>query len=207
MTRASAIVEWHLSSRRQKRAQKADTDWPDCVRVFIMRCARVRYTMTLVVEIVQRRQERARGWLEERSARTADQFSSVQFSSVQFKMVSMRSGRPICAPPRLSKVSPMLPLRHSSNIGLIDDGPFLVLSRKIVERFHFLQPLSFRRSMVWWMSLALSVPAGSVSRSSTWKRQSEDNTHVKLCPSARTSGRHYIDHCFVMFGFWLDQNY
>ena len=33
---------------------------------------------------------------------------STQFSSVQFKMVSMRSGRPICAPPRLSGVSPKL---------------------------------------------------------------------------------------------------
>ena len=29
--------------------------------------------------------------------------------SVQFKMVSMRSEKPICAPPRLSEVSPMLP--------------------------------------------------------------------------------------------------
>ena len=35
------------------------------------------------------------------------QFSSViQFSSIQFKMVYMRSGRPTCAPPRLSGVSP-----------------------------------------------------------------------------------------------------
>ena len=40
------------------------------------------------------------------------QFSSVQFSSVHFKMVSMRSVRPICAAPRLSGVSPMLPLKH-----------------------------------------------------------------------------------------------
>ena len=36
----------------------------------------------------------------------------LQFSSVQFKMVSMRSGRPICAPPRLTGVSPMLPLKQ-----------------------------------------------------------------------------------------------
>ena len=33
---------------------------------------------------------------------------NVQFSSVQFKMVSMHSGRPICAPPHLSGVSPCL---------------------------------------------------------------------------------------------------
>ena len=34
------------------------------------------------------------------------------FSSVQFKMVSMRSEKPICAPSRLSKVSPTLPLKR-----------------------------------------------------------------------------------------------
>ena len=33
-------------------------------------------------------------------------------SSVQFKMVSMRLGRPTCAPPRLLGVSPMLPLKQ-----------------------------------------------------------------------------------------------
>ena len=47
------------------------------------------------------------------------------FSSVQFKVVSMRSGRPICAPPRLSSgVSPQCcgPW-NSSNVGLVDDGP------------------------------------------------------------------------------------
>ena len=37
---------------------------------------------------------------------------TIQFSSVQFKMVPIRSGRPICAPPRLSEVSPMLPLKQ-----------------------------------------------------------------------------------------------
>ena len=31
--------------------------------------------------------------------------SSVQLSSLQFKMVSMRSGKPICAPPRLTFAS------------------------------------------------------------------------------------------------------
>ena len=36
--------------------------------------------------------------------------SSRQFSSVQFKMVYMRSEKSICAPPRLSEVSPALPL-------------------------------------------------------------------------------------------------
>ena len=54
-------------------------------------------------------------------------FSAVQFSSVQFKMVSMRSGRPICAPPpSLRGVSPKVALETNSSsvVGLIDDGPF-----------------------------------------------------------------------------------
>ena len=36
----------------------------------------------------------------------------VQFSSVQFKIVSMCSEKPICAPPHLSEVSPVLPLNR-----------------------------------------------------------------------------------------------
>ena len=39
-------------------------------------------------------------------------FCSVQFSSVQFKMVSMRAENPICAPPRLSEVSPTLSIKR-----------------------------------------------------------------------------------------------
>ena len=35
-----------------------------------------------------------------------------RYSSVQFKMISMCSGRPVCAPPRLSGVSPMLSLKQ-----------------------------------------------------------------------------------------------
>ena len=38
--------------------------------------------------------------------------SSRQFSSVQIKMVYMRSEKSICAPPRLSEVSPALPLKR-----------------------------------------------------------------------------------------------
>ena len=40
-------------------------------------------------------------------------FSEVQFGSIQFKMVSMRSEKPICAPPRLSEFPPTLPLLFS----------------------------------------------------------------------------------------------
>ena len=52
-------------------------------------------------------------------------------NSVQFKMVSMRSEKPICAPPRLSEVSPTLPLKqfHCSSDWR---WPSLVLSKKIV---------------------------------------------------------------------------
>ena len=51
-------------------------------------------------------------------------------SSVQYKMVSMRSENPICAPPRLSDVSPTLP---SKWFQCSSDWrwPSLVLSRKI----------------------------------------------------------------------------
>ena len=54
-----------------------------------------------------------------------------QFSSVQFKMESMRTKKPICAPPRLSYVSPALPLKQFQ---CLSDWrwPSLVLSRKIV---------------------------------------------------------------------------
>ena len=46
-------------------------------------------------------------------------------TSVQFRMVSMRSGRPICTPHRLSGVSPMLPLKQFQMlVWLHDDGPF-----------------------------------------------------------------------------------
>ena len=38
-------------------------------------------------------------------------------------MVSLRSVKPICVPPRLSEVSPTLQL-NCSNVRLIDDGPF-----------------------------------------------------------------------------------
>ena len=53
------------------------------------------------------------------------------FCSVQFKMVSMHSKKPTCAPPRLSGVSPTLPLKR---IPCSSDWwwPSLVLSRKIV---------------------------------------------------------------------------
>ena len=37
---------------------------------------------------------------------------SFNVSSDQFKMVSTRSEKPICAPPRLSDVSPTLPLKR-----------------------------------------------------------------------------------------------
>ena len=40
-----------------------------------------------------------------------EQHGRTLFSSVQFRMVSMRLEKPICAPPCLSEVSPMLPLK------------------------------------------------------------------------------------------------
>ena len=55
----------------------------------------------------------------------------LQFRSAQFKMVAMRSEKPICAPSRLSEVSPTLSLKQfqcSSDWR----WPSLVLSRKVV---------------------------------------------------------------------------
>ena len=67
------------------------------------------------------------------------QFSSVQFSSVRFKMVSMRSGKPIYSfHPVFQEFPPMLPLKQFQ---CWSDWrwSFLVISRKIVERFLFLR--------------------------------------------------------------------
>ena len=43
----------------------------------------------------------------------------VQFSALQFKVVSTRSGRPVCAPPRLSAVFHNVALETRSTVGLI----------------------------------------------------------------------------------------
>ena len=42
---------------------------------------------------------------------------------VQFKMGSMRSEKPMCAPPRLSEVSPTLPLKQSHSLSLSPPPP------------------------------------------------------------------------------------
>ena len=85
--------------------------------------------------------------------------TKTHFSSVQFKMVSMRSEMPICAPPRLSEVSPTLPLKRFQ---CLSDWrwPSLVLSRKIVLRLLFphLSPPDDR-----WCDALGFVLAGSVS--------------------------------------------
>ena len=60
--------------------------------------------------------------IETFSCKRFQHFVVLQFGSFQFKMVSIRSEKAICAPPRLSEVPPRLPLKRfqcSSN----DDGP------------------------------------------------------------------------------------
>ena len=54
-------------------------------------------------------------------------FRCTSDSLVQFKMVIMRLEKPVCTPPRLSEVSPTLPLKRfqCSNVHLVDDGPLL----------------------------------------------------------------------------------
>ena len=95
------------------------------------------------------------------------QFRSVQFSSVQFKIVSMRSGRPVCAAP---------PSRRSFlNVALetvptlvwwLTMVPFSSSQTKIVERFLFLRLSPFPGDR-WWCDVPGFVPAGSVSSFST----------------------------------------
>ena len=61
------------------------------------------------------------GGEEDGKGRAAENWM-IQPYSVQFKMVSMRSEKPICAPPRLSEVPPTFHW-SGSNDRLIDDGP------------------------------------------------------------------------------------
>ena len=85
-------------------------------------------------------------------------FSEFTLSSVQFNIVYVRSGMP-----RLSGVSPMLPLKQ---LHCWSDcrWPFLVLTKKIVERFLF---LSLSPPGDRWCDFLGFVPADSVSSSST----------------------------------------
>ena len=69
-------------------------------------------------------------WSSVSSHPTVTYTAGCMISSVQFSMVSMLSEKPVCAPPRLSEVSPMLPLKRfrcSSDWR----WPSLVLSKKI----------------------------------------------------------------------------
>ena len=91
----------------------------------------------------------------------------------------MRPEKPACAPPRLSEVSPMSPLKRfqcSSD----RRWPSLVLSGKIVYRFLFqrLSPPGAR-----WCDVLGFVPAGSVSSSSTLLIfQNASHLRRLLCP-------------------------
>ena len=112
---------------------------------------------------------------------------SVQFSSVHSKMVSMRSGKSICAPPRLSKVSPKLPLKQfqcSSDWR----WPSLVLSRKFVYRFRFPRhspPGDRKRDVLGF------VPAG-LSQAPQHFRSSDTQATWDGCFAASLSARSFI---------------
>ena len=84
----------------------------------------------------------------------------VRFSSVQFRMVSVRSEKPICTPPRLSEVPPTLPLKRLQCFVSLT----MALSRPFKEdhpAFPLSTPLSYRCDVLGF------VPAGSVSSFST----------------------------------------
>ena len=91
-------------------------------------------------------------------------------------MLSMRSGKPTCAPSRYSGVSTVMPLKQfqfSSNWR----WPFLVLSKTIVERFLFLR-LSPPGDL--WCDVLGFVPVGIVSQS-TQLLKSSDLDASRLC--------------------------
>ena len=98
-------------------------------------------------------------------------------SSVHFKMAYMRSEKPICAPPRLSEVSPTLPFKRfqcSSDWR----WPSLILSRKIfpgISPFH----TSLRQAIGGVMSLALCRQV--VSQASQHFRSSEKQATCEGC--------------------------
>ena len=94
-------------------------------------------------------------------------------------MVSNCSEKPIRAPPRLSEVSLLLPLgKVPTNVRLFDDGPSLVISRKIVDCFLF-QPFSPPGDRC--CNTLGFVPAGSVSSSSTLQIFRDTKTTCNGC--------------------------
>ena len=102
--------------------------------------------------------------------------------SVQFKMVSMRSEKPICAPPLLSDVSQTAPLKRlfqcSSDLTMALSGPFK--ENRLALRFLFprLSSPGYR-----WCDVLGFVPTGSVSSPSTLQHFREANyLRGLLCP-------------------------
>ena len=95
---------------------------------------------------------------------------------VQFKMVSMRSERPICAPPRLSEVPPTMPLKRF-NIRLIDDGLLSSFQRRSssASPFHG----SLLQAIDGVMSLALCLQV--VSQASQHFRSFEKQATCEGC--------------------------
>ena len=81
-------------------------------------------------------------------------FSSVQFSSVQFKIVSMRSGRPICAPPRHSESFPNVAFENSFNVYLFIGGLYPSQPHRVTSGCPKLlntSDLPGDASRVWWL--------------------------------------------------------
>ena len=114
----------------------------------------------------------------------------VSCMTVQFKLVSVCLGKPTCAPPHLSEVSPTLSLKRfqcSSDWR----WPSLVLSRKIIWRFLFphLSPPGN-----WWCDVFGCVPTGSTSSSSTLQTFRDAN-HLwwLLCLSVYLLGHFCLD--------------
>ena len=107
-------------------------------------------------------------------------FVSAVFSfAIQFKMVSTRLGKPIiCAPPRLSDVSPVLPFKQSQSF--MDDDLFSSLEGRPLSVCSF---YSSRQAVdgVLKSSMSSALPPQSELLSSSQKTTTSSSFLVLMC--------------------------
>ena len=89
-------------------------------------------------------------------------------------MGSLRSGKPTCAPPRLSEVSPTL--LNSSYVRLIDNGPLSSFQRRSSSVSPFYA--SFLQAIDGVMSLALCLQVESEVQVVTWTSEAVFRTKL-----------------------------
>ena len=105
-------------------------------------------------------------------------------TSVQFKMVFMRSEKPICVPPRISEVSPTLPLKRFQ---CSDDSPLSSFQGRSSSASSFNACL--RQAINGVMSFALCPLV--VSQASQHFRSSEKQTTCEVALPTNVSARSF----------------